>query len=171
MNLFRKEDPGQAAGGDNPYAALRQQVLDLKPPTLGPGAAGTLPLLAGMMEMGMTNGVASLVVFADGTTSMYWSTGGGIIGAGFHEPIKRPRRVFLAMFIRHLGKMGPDPTGATPGAGMIHLRAITRDSGRLLVAGPDKDFAEKRNPLWEVFYAGHALIAEMRKLPAVQKME
>lgn len=154
----------------NPYTGLRQQALNVKPPKLAPGATGKLPLLAGLMEMGMDGGVASLVVFIDGTTSMYWSTGGGIIGAGSHESIKQPSRVFLGMFLRHLGEMGPDPTGETPTAGMIHLRAVTRDSGRLLVAAPNKEFAEKRNPLWEVFYAGHALIAEMRKLPAVQKM-
>ncbi|HSO93664.1 MAG TPA: hypothetical protein VLS53_04240 [Candidatus Dormibacteraeota bacterium] len=154
----------------NPYLPLRQRVLDLKPPRLGPGATGKLPLIAGMMEMGMSNGVASLVVIIDGTTSMYWSTGGGIIGAGAQQSIKQPSRVFLGILIRHLAEMGPDTSGETPGAGMVHLRAITRESGRLLVAGPEKDFAEKRNPLWEVFYAGHALIAEMRKLPAVQKM-
>jgi hypothetical protein len=35
---------------NNPYLALRQQVLNLKPPELGPGATGKLPLIAGMME-------------------------------------------------------------------------------------------------------------------------
>lgn len=154
----------------NPYAGLRQQVLDLDPAKLGAFAPANLRVVAGLMEMGMDNGVASVVVVVDGTVSMYWSTGGGIIGAGAHDSVKQPARVFLAMLNRHLAEMGPDPTGEAPAKGTVHLRAITRNAGRLLVAGPNDDFAKKRNSLWEAFYAGHALIAEMRKIPGVQKM-
>jgi hypothetical protein len=93
----------------------------------------------------------------------------GIIGAGFHEVVKGPSKAFLAALERHVDELGADPTGTTPTAGMIHIRALTFDRGRLLAAGPQPDFAEKRNPLWDVFFAGHALIAAIRKLPNVQK--
>jgi len=154
----------------NVYAGLRRQILDLAPATmhLAPSAEH-LQVYGGLMEMGMGGDVATLVVVADGTTSLYWSTGGGIIGAGFHDVVKGPSKAFLAAFERHVGEFGPDPGGTTPAAGMIHLRALTFDRGRLLVAGPEADFGEKRNPLWDVFFAGHALIAAIRKLPNVEK--
>ena len=163
---------GWLGGGKerNVYDGLRQQILTLTPASIHLAPTATHPhVYAGLMEMGMGNDVASLVVVADGTTSFYWSTGGGIIGAGFHETVKGPSRAFLAALERHVDGLGPDPSGATPTAGMIHFRALTFDRGRLLAAGPEADFAEKRNPLWDVFFAGHALITAIRKLPNVPK--
>ncbi len=83
--------------------------------------------------------------------------------------MKGPSKAFLAALERHVDEFGPDPGGATPTAAMIHLRALSFDRGRLLAAGPEADFGEKRNPMWDVFFAGHALIAAIRKLPNIQK--
>ncbi len=69
------------------------------------------------------------------------------------------------MLSKHLAEMGEDPTGETPGAGTIHLRAITTDGRRLLAAAPEEDFKQKRHPLWEAFYAGHMVITALRTLP------
>lgn len=154
----------------NVYDGLRQQILTLDPASLHLAPSVEHPhVYGGLMEMGVGGDSVSLVVVADGTTSFYWSTGGGIIGAGFHETVKGPSRGFLAALERHVDQLGADPSGATPTADMIHLRALTFDRGRLLAAGPEADFAEKRNPLWDVFFAGHALITAIRKLPAVPK--
>lgn len=126
-------------------------------------------MFAGFMEMGIEGGVATLVVIADGTTSMYWSTGGGIIGAGFHEQVKGPSRAFLAILDRHISEMTPDsPDHPLPTDGMTHLRAGTFDGGCLVAAALDSDFAEKRHPLWEAFDAAHAVMGAMRRVPAVK---
>jgi hypothetical protein len=154
----------------NVYAGLRQQILDLAPATMRLAPSAEHPqVYGGLMEMGMGGDVATLVVVADGTTSLYWSTGGGIIGAGFHDVVKGPSKAFLAALEGHVDEFGPDSSGATPTAGMIHLRALTFDRGRLLAAGPEADFAEKRKPVWDAFFAGHAVIAAIRKLPNIQK--
>jgi hypothetical protein len=154
----------------NPYAGLRQQILDLDPTTLGLAPSPQHPrVFAGLMEMGMDGGCASLVVVGDGTTSLYYSTGGGVIGAGFHEPVKGPSRAFLAILDRHIAQLGPDLTGEIPAAGITHIRALTFDGGRLLAAAPDADFGQKRQLLWPAFFAGHAVIAAIRQLPPVQQ--
>jgi hypothetical protein len=151
------------------YAGLRQQILTLDPDSIHLAPSSEHPrVFAGLMEMGIEGGVASLVVIADGTTSLYYSTGGGIIGAGFHEPVKRPSKVFLAALERHVAELGPDTTGETPAAGIIHLRALAFGGGRLLASGPEPDFAQKRNPMWDVFYAGHQVITAIRQLPPVK---
>src|SRR5467141_3597457 len=105
----------------NVYDGLREQILTLNPASINLAPTAMHPrVFAGLMEMGMGDDVASLVVVADGTTSFYWSTGGGIIGAGFHEPIKGPSRAFLAALERHVDELGPDPSKARPTAGTIH---------------------------------------------------
>jgi hypothetical protein len=70
--------------------------------------------LGGLMEMGIGANVATLVVVADGTTSFYFSTGGGIIGVGFHEPVKGPSKPFLAALERHVGELSPDSNDRSP---------------------------------------------------------
>lgn len=151
---------------ENPYPVLRQRILNAKVRMEKPPPKPIA--FAGLMEMGVENGVASLAVVADGTTSLYYSNGGGIIGAGQREPVKKPSTLFLGMLSRHLGEMGPDPTGETPGDGMIHLRAMTTDGRRLLAAAPEEDLKAKRHPLWEAFYAGQAVITVLRTLPPIK---
>ncbi|HET9848435.1 MAG TPA: hypothetical protein VFR68_07765 [Candidatus Dormibacteraeota bacterium] len=162
--------PAQPA---NPYAGLRQQALTLDPATIGLQPSPQFPqVFVGLMEMGMEGGVATLVVIADGTTSLYWSTGGGIIGAGFHEPVKQPSKVFLATLERHTKEMREDDAShPLPANGMINLRARTFAGGCLIASASSQDFAEKRHPLWDAFYAGNAVITVMRQLPSIQKSQ
>jgi hypothetical protein len=161
------------AHATNPYAGLRHQALTLDPASIGLHPSPQVPqVFVGLMEMGMEGGVASLVVIADGTTSMYWSTGGGIIGAGFHEPVKGPSKAFLAALERHANEMADDdPAHQLPENGMIHLRARTFAGRCLVAAARSQDFVEKRHPLWEAFYVGNAVITAMRQLPSVQNSQ
>jgi hypothetical protein len=157
-------------GERNVYVGLRQQILTLDPATIRLVPSAEHPhVFGGLMEMGIGGAVATLVVVADGTTSFYFSTGGGIIGAGFHERVKGPSKAFLAVLEKRVGELGPDPAGEPPSVGFIHLRALTFDRGRLLAAAPKADLEAKRNSLWDVFYAGHALIAAIRTLPAIKR--
>jgi hypothetical protein len=154
----------------NVYAGLRQQILDLDPAAAHLAPTAEHPhVFGGLMEMGIGGNVATLVVVADGTTSFYFSTGGGIIGTGVHESVKGPSRAFLAALERHVGELSPDSSDETPATAIIHFRALTFDRGRLLAAVPEPDLAAKRNLLWDVFFTGHALIAAIRKLPNVQQ--
>jgi hypothetical protein len=153
----------------NPYEGLRKQVLTLDPASVRLAPSPEHPrVFGGLMEMGMRGGTASLVVIADGTTSMYYSTGGGIIGAGLHESVKRPSRVFLVMLERLVDQLGPNNDDRLPAEGTVQFRALTFDRGRLMIAAPNDDFAQKRNPLWPAFFAGHAVIGALRQLPNVQ---
>ena len=157
----------------NPYLGLRRQALTLDPKQLGLAPSPEHPqVFAGFMEMGMEGGVATLVVIADGSTSLYYSTGGGIIGAGFHEQVKGPSQAFLAALERHATEMTPDdPAHPLPTNGITQLRARTFSGDCLFAAAPGADFGEKRHPLWEPFYAAHEVISAMRQLPAVNNRQ
>src|ERR1035437_6926854 len=83
-----KSMPGDR--GADVYAGLREQILRLDPATAGMSQRPGGPIVWGaLMEMGYPNGVATIVALADGTTSMYTSTGGGIIGGGAHRSEER----------------------------------------------------------------------------------
>ena len=63
------------------YEGLRRQVLDLDPADVGFAPTAELPdVYALVLELGMGDAVATLVTLLDGTTSLYTSSGGGMIG-------------------------------------------------------------------------------------------
>src|SRR5260221_1885309 len=53
-----------------------------------------------LMETAYPKAVATLACFADGTTSLYFSTGGGMLGAGQHESVRAAASAILAAAAR-----------------------------------------------------------------------
>jgi len=73
----KKSRPAEIARG------MREQALSLTAADLNLQPIEARPHVWGaIMELGYARAVASLCAFADGTVSLYISTGGGIIGAG-----------------------------------------------------------------------------------------
>jgi hypothetical protein len=66
------------------YSRLRTQVLELTPAQLGDSVSVDAPILALLMETAYPEAVATLIAVADGSSSLYFSNGGGFIGAGAH---------------------------------------------------------------------------------------
>ena len=77
MRLGRKRHGGEPPA--DVYTGLREQIFALTPDQLGAASAGA-PILALVLETGYDEAVATLVGVVDGTTSLYFSNGGGIGG-------------------------------------------------------------------------------------------
>jgi len=78
--------------------ALRAKLLRAKPADFGLAATPELPRVWGaMMEMRIGAADVSLVVVAEGSTSLYFSTGGGVIGGGEHESVRAANRKLLGV--------------------------------------------------------------------------
>jgi len=92
MGFFRRlrgqpDDEGSARPSDATavYTGLRDAVLDLDPSSVGIHRAPDAGTVWGLvMDWTLDDAVATVVSLADGTTSLYLSTGGGSIGAGEH---------------------------------------------------------------------------------------
>lgn len=141
------------------YAKLRRQVLDLTPDQLGDAAEA--PLLALLMETGYPEAVATLVAVADGTTSLYFSNGGGMIGAGEHAPVREANRGFLETALSFLAQL-PEMSGpAPPSQGVTQFVAVTPE-GLRGAAAPEEELGGGRHSLSELFYAGQDVITQMR---------
>ena len=111
------------ADDDSTYQRLRRMVLDLDPV-----AAPTteLPRVWGaLMDTGYPNGTATVVCLVDGTTSLYTSTGGGILGAGAHERVAVPSRHLLTVVEKHLNQMPPSTEDTLPDPDWVVMRALT----------------------------------------------
>ena len=163
--MWRKRRERRRASEPEPiFQDLRAQFL-----TLDPSAAGIAPstehprVWGALMEMGMEGGVASLVALADGATSLYTSTGGGVIGGGEHEPVARAAKRFLTVLEEHADQLEPEAGSDLPGDGEVYLRALTYD-GRLAARAAEDDLGQGRHALSPVFYAGHDVITVLREV-------
>jgi hypothetical protein len=118
-------------------------------------------LWGAMMEMGTPSGVATLVCLADGTTSLYVSTGGGILGGHGHQAVRAANRAFLITLAEHLALLEPEPEAATPAADRIIIRALT-SGGPLAAEAAENDLGYHRHPLSPAFHAAHEVLTELR---------
>jgi hypothetical protein len=80
---------------------LRERALAVAALELGLAPTAARPRVWGVvMETGHAEGGATLVVFAEGTTSLYFSNGGGIIGAGEHAIVRTACRHSFTQVMR-----------------------------------------------------------------------
>jgi hypothetical protein len=155
-NRERSEPSTAGRGGD-----LRSQVLSADPATFGFTQSEHGPLWGAVMDMGFPNGTATLVSLADGTTSLYTSTGGGIIGGAAHESVVLATREFRAVMVDHLGAFDTPATDRVPNAGTVRFFALGFDGLRSADA-PEPDLQARDHPLWPIYYAAHQVITELR---------
>jgi hypothetical protein len=141
------------------YQGLRQQILELKSEQLG--ISTTEAVLAVMMETGYPEAVATLVAVVDGSASLYFSNGGGIIGAGESpEPNAAARRVVAkAAEFRTACIL----TNEFPLPRKAYTRFyIVTPKGILTSEGKEDDLGNGRHSMSPLFHMAHELITQMR---------
>ena len=146
----------------NPFEALRRQALNATPELarFDPATSGR-SVYGALLDWGLDSGLATLVALDDGTASLYLSTGGGVIGGGFHGAVSEAAKRFVLSFEPLLESMAPDAIGEPPSAGESHLRALTT-RGRLVAGGLTEELAGEQHPMSAPFRAAQALITELR---------
>jgi hypothetical protein len=122
-----------------------------------------------IMDWALDRGLATVFGLEDGTGSLYLSSGGGVIGGGFHEPVREAVHAFILAFEPFVETMTPDVEGEPPPPGYTDLRALTL-RGRLIARATTDDFGNGRHPMSKVFHAGQAVITALRQVPAVREM-
>jgi len=115
-----------------------------------------------VLETGVESAYYTLVVLANGTTSLYFSNGGGIIGAGEHSNVRETSTNFLAWANKSIESTSPTSTFQPPDNGNTVFYFLTFD-GIQSYASREIELGEGRDPLSSLFHAGHAVIAAMRE--------
>jgi hypothetical protein len=120
------------------------------------------PVCAVLMETGLPDAAYTLVAAGDGAASLYFSNGGGIIGAGEHANV-RPESLKLVEMaegcLKHMKKVEVFPV-STPGITTFY---VVTDGGVFAYSAKEEDLGEGRDQkLSGLFHQGHALINQMR---------
>jgi hypothetical protein len=159
MSPFRRKRRKEAP--EDVYEGLRGQVLGLTPGELPDAIPDDAPILALLMETRYPEAVATLVAVADGTTSLYLSTGGGVIGAGEHEAVAEASRRWLLAAEELLGALSPTPDPPLPGPGLTRFVAVT-PRGLLDAEAPEAELEGGRHPLSPLYHAGDDVLTQVR---------
>jgi hypothetical protein len=145
------------------YLKLRRRALEVGRDDLAPGSRSTTPVIALLMETGFPEAVATLVGLADGTTSFYFSNGGGMIGGGEHTEIAAATRRWLEVGAEFLRRLEAGDEFPLPEEGMTQFVAVT-DGGRLLGSASSEELGAGGHALSPLFYVGHGVITALRLL-------
>jgi hypothetical protein len=159
---------GTSAEGSPPQAGvmaeLRAKALAVKPADLGLASSEYANAVWGvLMETGAKEGAAyTLVVLADGSTSLYFSTGGGIIGAGEYASVRAAGVTLIREASQMRTEAAPTATTPLPATGQVVFYLLS-GGGTLRYSAPEQELGEGKNPFSNLFYSAHAVITEVRK--------
>lgn len=144
------------------YQGMRGQILGSSPEKIGIVPAPPLTVVWGaLVEMGMEGGSATVVSLADGTTSMYTSGGGGIIGAGRHQQVADASRAFLSFVQDNLDLFPPAAETPVPAAGSVSFVVLTYDGIRRAESTQD-GLGRPADPLHRTWMEANKVITELR---------
>jgi hypothetical protein len=163
----RKKDTPPA--DDEGSIGLRRLVLSTSPADLGLTVDADPERVYGvLMETGYDAAVVTIVSLIDGTTSMYFSTGGGTIGAGEQEPVAEATRAFVAMAQVFVGQTEPTTSFDLPDLGRVRFQLLTVGGSRTAEAD-ENDLGFGRHALSPLFHAGQDVVTEIRLLSEQQR--
>lgn len=157
MPLFRRSKGQRPEPPDLRDEALKHTAADfgLEPDDQHPRVWGVL------METGYPKAVATLVTFAEGSTSLYFSNGGGIIGAGEHLPVRDASKQLLMIADRFFDEFEPAAETPMPDLGRVRFYVHGFDGLRTAEA-PEDDLGYDRHKLSPVFHQAHEVIGQIR---------
>ena len=151
-------DPAQT------YLQLRSRILNLTPAELGLTPTSKSPHVWGVLiETGYAVGSATLVALADGTTSLYYSTGGGMLGSGEYSPVAEASKALVAQAESHIKDMSSTDEFPLPGVGQVRFTLLTY-SGILSAEAPEETIASGNHPLSSLFARAHETLSQLRLL-------
>ncbi len=149
---------------DEEYVGLRQHAIEVKPEHIGfnPETEGW-KVYGVVMETNYNGDIVTFISLADGSTSIYFSSGGGIIGLGEDEFTHMLSERLLGVANREYKKITPSDGISYPEVGNTAISLMTA-SGVLSVEDKEEEFGEGRHSFSNVFHCCHDIISHAREL-------
>lgn len=158
---FRRRKTSKPAATDM-HRVLRDLTLRGDVPPSGLARTSTHPnVWAVLLEMGFDSGAATLCAVADGTTSLYLSSDGGVLGAGAHPSVRAASEALLCAAQSHLDELSPVEATPLPGPGRVRFYVRT-DRGTLGAEAAQAELGAGGHLLSPLFFAGDAVLSALR---------
>ena len=115
-----------------------------------------------LMETGYPEGTATLLSLSDGTTSLYFSSGGGIIGGGTHENVRSATLVFVEKAGASVKAMNVTKEFPRPATGLTTFYVLTED-GVFTGTAPEAALGSGGHSMSPLFYSGQSVLTQLRQ--------
>jgi hypothetical protein len=158
------------AQGDtsNPYESLRAKALNMTPEDLGLDVhGGDLVAHGVVMDWTVGSDVVTVVSFATGDASLYFSWGGGVIGGFAHENVQQAAKAFVNSAGTFIEKMQPAQDHSTPRPGLVRFFVVT-NRGVITAEAQERDLDEQGHELSSLFHAGQDVVTQLRLITEKQ---
>ena len=144
------------------YSILRNKAFTVTYKDLGePQTSGKQGAYGVLMETVMDKAVVSLVAFSTGDASLYFSTGGGMIGGVSHENVRKAAVGFSLKAGEFLEKCQKTTSFPPPVSGKVAFYIFTKE-GVYTVQTDEKNFEDGKDALAPLFFAGQEVITQFR---------
>ena len=158
-----------AADSAEVIAELRGMAFALDPAEIGISRENfTHPVWGMVMETGFADGFFTLVTLADGSTSLYFSSGGGMLGAGEFASVRRAVGHYLSGAQYFFDRAEPVVEYPRPAPGLVTFYFLAFD-GVFAYSASESRLGVGEDELSNLFYAAHGVIDEIRKVNESKK--
>jgi hypothetical protein len=113
------------------------------------------------METGYEVGSASLIAFADGTSSLYYSTGGGMLGSGDYLPVAQASLAMVEQAELLRLSFSAISDYPLPEVGQVRFILLTY-AGPVSAEAREADLNAGVNPLASLYHEAQELLTQLR---------
>jgi hypothetical protein len=160
-NKITKLDPNRAQSVEA-SRGLRQQILSMDPVTAGiQEYLGTNQVWGVIMETGYPEATVTLAALSDGNASLYFSSGGGVIGGIEHEAVRKSAIQMSRVADVFVASCVPTTAFPLPKSGETVFYILTKN-GKVTATALENDLGEEKHPMSPLFYAGQDVITQLR---------
>jgi hypothetical protein len=156
-----KREPKVEDAPEVKYRKLRLAALEATPEGRGLTAEAGKPFGA-LMEIGMSS-VVTLICFADGDASLYYASGGGMIGGNRHENVRKSAQWFVALARKALPKMTLTDAFPMPEPDQVRFYVLT-PNGVYTVETDRESLADPASDLSGLYFSGQEVVTQMREV-------
>lgn len=150
---------------ESTYRGLRSLIFSQLPTENSDVNQSTPDVIGVMMETGYSQAVVTFVATSDNAVSLYYSSGGGIIGSGEHESVKKPASELLKSTPQYLNQMQPTKTYPLPDEGITHFYIIT-SAGVFTLSAKESDLGNNLHAMSPYFHQAHKVIYQISQIYA-----
>ncbi len=115
-----------------------------------------------VMDWPIAVAMSTLVAFRNGEASLYWSTGGGIIGGGQHESVQKAVEVLFRVLDEGHIEAAHD-AGAFGDRKQVKFMFLT-EGGLYACSATVNDLMKEEHPMNYLWLASQQVIGEIRKI-------
>ena len=157
----KKVDPG-----NNPYNDLRNMALGATAKQIGVQFSTDQTKIYGIiMDWDLGEGTATLVSFLSGDASVYLSSGGGFIGAGQHDNVKKAGIALINKAEKYLNKSTKTEVAPLPEKDGVLFYFLT-NKGKFVGKENIKNLENHSSGWSDLFDEANKLISEIRIISA-----